>query len=52
MRQVDWVFMGPEPHLATCQRCKETIAKPELPTTFPELLAFLGEATKLHAACR
>jgi hypothetical protein len=47
-----WVTVGPEPHLATCQRCGGTVAKPELPIPLGAAVKYFEYAVALHAHCR
>jgi hypothetical protein len=47
-----WVVMGPEPHLASCQRCGATVPKPDLPIDLKEFVHYLGDAVRAHARCK
>lgn len=38
---VDWVACGPEPYLATCERCGETEPKPEMGIELRRFVALL-----------
>jgi len=50
--KVTWVVMGPEPYLAHCQRCGQTIEKPTLPCPLDMAVAWMKAAVKLHAHCK
>jgi hypothetical protein len=50
-RRVDWVLMGPEPHLGHCERCGGTIAKPTLPAPLSMVTAWMKAAEELHQPC-
>jgi hypothetical protein len=48
---VSWVFVGPEPHMATCRRCGKHEPKPELPTSFEAAIKYLEYITEKHRYC-
>lgn len=48
---VPWLIMGPEPHLATCQRCGKQEAKPELPADVEAVLLYLRYIMERHRYC-
>lgn len=50
--RVTWVVMGPEPHLAHCERCGATIEKPTLPAPIPMVVAWMKAAVQLHKNCK
>ena len=50
--KITWVTIGPEPHLAQCQRCGETIAKPPLPTPLPAAVKYMEYAIEAHRHCK
>ena len=47
-----WVKMGPEPHLAHCERCGLTVAKPPLPVEIGALIAYSKGYEAIHADCK
>lgn len=49
--RVPWVEVGPEPYLATCQRCGGAVLKPELPVSVDGFVAYCRYAEELHAGC-
>lgn len=51
LKKVTWVVMGPDPWLATCERCKRTVAKPEMPCSLDALLSYLDYVGLLHLDC-
>lgn len=51
-RGVWWVTMGPEPHLATCQRCGGTIPKPPLPCPVRMAVAWMKAGVAEHRGCK
>lgn len=50
--EVDWVFLGPEPYFAHCERCGGTVAMPILPTPVDALIAYTDYAMALHKDCQ
>lgn len=48
---VTWVTMGPEPHLATCHRCGQTIPKPPLPLSIQKFVAYMRATEGAHSEC-
>jgi hypothetical protein len=50
--KVDWVFMGPEPYLATCRRCGEHVAKPPMPTPLDAAIKYFEYASEAHKFCK
>ena len=51
MPKAEWVKMGPEPYLATCERCGETVEKPRLPTPLRAFVKYLEYAIEEHRLC-
>lgn len=51
MTEREWVFMGPEPHLAHCVRCGRTEPKPPMPIAIDYAAAWLDAAVKRHRGC-
>lgn len=51
-RAVAWVTCGPEPYLATCQRCGGHVAKPDLPVALQGFVMLLKAAAAMHRNCR
>lgn len=50
--RADHVIVGPEPHLATCRHCGETLAKPPMPCQIALFVAWTKEFVKLHRTCK
>lgn len=50
--KITWLKVGPEPHLATCERCGGTVAKPPLPTPVSALVKYVRYAEEAHRYCR
>lgn len=50
-RGVTWVKLGPEPYMATCQRCGRTEAKPELPLPMKAFALYLEFLAEKHREC-
>jgi hypothetical protein len=48
---IGWVVMGPDPHLATCQRCGKQESMPALPMPLDALPPLLEHVMLLHALC-
>jgi len=46
-----WVRMGPEPYLATCDRCGGHVEKPPIPCPLDAFVIYLDFAVSLHAHC-
>lgn len=49
---VPWVTVGPEPYLATCQRCKATINKMPRSVPLEAFVAYLHDAQLAHQGCQ
>jgi len=47
-----WVIMGPEPHFATCLRCKEAIPPPKMPCPMDALCLYVKYVIALHKHCK
>lgn len=47
-----WVKMGPEPHLARCERCGQYIPKPPLPLPIRNVVAYMRGVVAAHALCK
>lgn len=52
VRPGSWVTMGPDPYLATCQRCGQHIANPPLPTPLDAFVKYLRYAIAAHKLCK
>lgn len=52
MTSQPWVVMGPEPHLATCQRCGGTVPKLDLPIDLKKFVTYVEKAAREHADCK
>lgn len=52
MAEVRWLHVGPDPYLATCERCGKHVDKPPLPAPADAFVAYLRYAEKLHAHCK
>lgn len=50
-RGIWWVSMGPEPYMATCQRCGKHEPKPELPVGLSAFETYIEYVSKRHAHC-
>ena len=50
--RITWVILGPEPHLATCERCGGHEAKPDLPVPVDAALAYFKYVVEKHRFCR
>lgn len=48
---VDWVVLGPDPFLATCERCGRTEEKPELPLLVDAFVKYIEFIVAKHARC-
>ena len=48
---VSWVVLGPEPYLATCQRCGALEPKPELPASVDAVVLYLRYVMERHRYC-
>ena len=51
-KRISWVKLGPDPYLATCERCGGTIDKPPLPTPIPAFVKYCEYATEAHRLCQ
>lgn len=51
-KPVTWLLVGPEPHMAHCERCGGTEPKPELPTSFEAGIKYLEYLTEKHRYCQ
>lgn len=51
-RAVTWVVVGPEPHLAHCERCGRTVPKPPMPCPIPVAVAYMRAYVAEHRGCR
>jgi hypothetical protein len=52
MNKVLWVVVGPEPYLATCERCGKHEPKPEFPTTVGAFIAYFKYVMEKHRYCQ
>ena len=52
MSRAPWVRMGPDPHLATCTRCGETMPELPLPIRVEVMLGYMNAYIRVHARCR
>jgi hypothetical protein len=50
--KITWVVCGPDPYLATCQRCGQHVAKPPLPAPIDAFIRYLQYACELHRYCQ
>jgi hypothetical protein len=48
---VDWVYLGPSPWLATCDRCEGRIEMPAFGITLDSFVRYLRLALNDHASC-
>ena len=48
MPAVPWVTLGPDPALATCQRCDQTEDMPELPLSVDAFVAYMAFVLEKH----
>lgn len=46
------LLVGPEPYLATCERCGARLPKPDMPMKAQAFLRLLKSAVNEHAVCR
>lgn len=51
-RGVYWVICGPDPYLATCQRCGAHVDKPKLPMPLSAFVKYMEYAVELHHYCK
>ena len=47
-----WLKAGPEPYLATCERCCRTVAKPPMPTPVDAFVKYCEYAAEAHRLCQ
>lgn len=50
--KAEWVTLGPEPHLCTCTRCGGTCAKPTMPCSITQFVAWTDAFVNDHANCK
>jgi len=50
--KVRWLKVGPEPFLATCERCGGHVDKPALPMAVDAFLKYGNYAEALHKDCK
>jgi hypothetical protein len=50
-QRVTWVTMGPAPHWATCERCKQIIQPPVLPLPVNAFTKYCEYVMELHRFC-
>ena len=48
----DWLIVGPEPYLATCERCGLHVLMPPMRMTITTLIGFLERSIAQHSACK
>ena len=51
-KQVTWVFTGPEPYFAHCERCGECEQKPNLPAPIKAAVLYMRYVVERHRWCR
>ncbi len=49
--RTDWVVLGPEPHLATCQRCGTVVPMPQLPLEISRFVRLIRSIERKHRDC-
>lgn len=49
--KVTWVTLGPEPYLATCQRCGGHADRPQLPMKLDSFVGVLDGVLATHEHC-
>jgi hypothetical protein len=50
-RGIYWVTIGPEPHMATCQRCGRHEPPPETPTPLRAAILYMRYVAEKHRWC-
>lgn len=51
-RKAGTLFIGPDPHMATCERCGGTVPKPPFPISIPAFVKYTAYAEELHRDCK